>query len=379
MNQAGLDLAKELTKDKPFWLALNHVEGLPPKTFVDLVKKFGSAQKVWEADLADLEAQGAKLFNRLKEARQKIEVGEILSYLAKKQIKAVTLVESDYPKNLLQIYDPPPVLYYLGELLPKDEIALAVVGSRRMTAYGREATQKLVSQLVEFEVTVVSGLARGIDAQAHQAALESGGRTIAVLGSGVDVVYPAQNRWLYERIINGGGVVFSEFPPKTFPAPFHFPQRNRIIAGLALGVLVVEAAEKSGSLITARFAIDNNREVFAVPGPIGYPTAIGTANLIKEGAKLVSDVSDILAELPIKDKKRLLAKSDKKQAFGNHAQDLPPEGEKILSLLKNEAKHVDQIVRESQLPASKVLATLSLMELAGLVKQLERGVYQISR
>ena len=375
-------LTREIKKDLPYWLALNQVEGIGPKAFVQLIKKFGSAKAVWQAKEQELERVIEKRgIEGIRGARRKIDPEKLLAILEKKQIKVLTLLSQNYPKNLLKIYDPPPVIYYKGEILPADDQALAVVGSRRMTAYGREATERLVSQLVLANLTIVSGMARGIDGAAHQAALDMEGRTIAVLGCGVDVIYPFENRKLYEKIIEDNGAVISEFPPGTKPEPFHFPQRNRIIAGLALGVLVIEAAEKSGSLITANFAADLGREVFAVPGPINYPTAAGTANLIKTGAKLVTNVDDILEELKIKlDVRFKMEDVRKKKRFKTENLNLRigSEEEKIiLKILDTEPKHVDQIVRESKLPASKILATLSLMELSGLVKQLERGVFEI--
>lgn len=372
MRSKNGKLVKEIAKDLPFWLALNQVEGIGPKTFVNLVKKFGSAENVWQAKEESLiKVADGKVVEGIREGRRKIDPEKLLAILEKKQIKVLTLLSQNYPKNLLKIYDPPPVIYYKGEILSEDEKALAVVGSRRMTAYGREATERLVSQLVLANLTIVSGMARGIDGAAHQVALDMEGRTIAVLGCGVDVIYPFENRKLYEKIIEGAGAVISEFPPGTQPFPGYFPQRNRVIAGLSLGVLVIEAAERSGSLITANITADLGREVFAVPGPINYPTAQGTANLIKTGAKLVTNVEDILEELHLKREKEIERKREKEKMTGSVEEKI------ILKILDTEPKHVDQIVRESKMPASKILATLSLMELSGLVKQLERGVFEI--
>lgn len=361
----------DIRDDLPYWLALNRIDSLKPKIFLDLVKKFGSAKNVWQARALDFTDEFDKeLIDKIQEGKKKFDPEKLFLELEKKKVGVILIIDKSYPKNLLEIYDPPPLLFYRGQLLPKDRFSLAVVGSRRMTAYGREITERLVGELVFNNLTIVSGLARGIDSTAHKAAIDNRGRTIAVLGSGIDVIYPAENVSLYNKIINEGSAVVSEFPPSTKPLAFNFPKRNRIIAGLSLGVLVVEAAEQSGSLITAGLAADYGREVFAVPGPINYPTAVGTGNLIKSGAKLVTKIDDILDELRI-EKKTKLSRLSKRETISDDELI-------ILKTITSEPKHVDQIVRETNMPASKILAILSLMELSGKVKQLEKGIYQLA-
>lgn len=217
--------------------------------------------------------------------------------MSKNKIHFLTLKDKNYPPLLTQISNPPSILFFRGKI-PSSQKAIAVIGSRKATAYGKKIAQKFTHQLVKKGFVIVSGLAIGIDAIAHQTAINSNGKTIAVLGTGVDIIYPQQNTRLYHQIIKKNGAVISEFPPQTKPKRKNFPQRNRIISGLCLGVLVIEAAEKSGTKITARFAADQGREVFAVPGPVNSPLSSGTADLIKQGAKLVYSLKDILEELP---------------------------------------------------------------------------------
>ena len=360
-----------LNNDLPYWVTLSQVDGVGPKTFFHLFKLFGSAKKIWSAKEQEF---GVKKVPKLVkeaifEARNKVDPTTILADLNKKNVQITAFFEKNYPKNLKTIYDPPPVLYYKGILRPEDDLAVAVVGSRKMLSYGREVTEKIVEGLISAGITIVSGLARGVDGCAHKSAILSGGRTLAVLGCGVDIIYPPEHRQLYDQIVKNGAVV-SEFPPGTPATPGNFPARNRIISGLSLGVVVTEAASDSGSLITANCALEQNREVFAVPGSINSPQSVGTLDLIKSGAKLTSSVNDILEELQIEARFKKL-----------EARKILPESkeeEVILKILESEQKHVDQIVRESKLKASKVISTLSVMELSGKVRQLSSGVYSLA-
>lgn len=283
--------------------------------------------------------------------------------------KTIHLKDKSYPRLLKEIHDPPEVLYIKGEIKPEDELALAVVGTRKCTSYGEEVTERLVGDLVAYGLTIVSGMALGIDAVAHQTALRCGGRTIAVLGTGIDIIYPAENKSLARRIVQNGAIL-SEFDPGTEAAPWTFPRRNRIISGLSLGVLVVEAPEQSGALITANLASEQNREVFAVPGPTFSEASVGTLKLIQQGAKLVRTVDDILAELNL----------EARRGAAEARKVIPesPEEEAILKLLKTEPRSVDFLVRESKLGASAVLATLSTMEITGKVRNLGGQVYRIA-
>lgn len=290
-----------------------------------------------------------------------------------KDVRIIGKKDKSYPKLLTEIPDPPEKLWVRGEIKKEDEKAIAVVGARRATNYGREVTEELVGALVAASLTIVSGMARGIDSVAHKAALEAGGRTIAVLGSGIDIIYPPENKKLYEEITTNGAVI-SEFEPGTLPNAWNFPRRNRIIAGLALGVLVCEAAEKSGSLITAGYAGEFGREVFAVPGSIYSKMSAGTAALIKDGAKLAYSAKDILDELglPVSGGFEEIPESLPRKVT-------PDTGELkvILELLQDEPKHIDEIIKESGLSASRVSSLLSMAEISGVVKHMGAGLYAL--
>ena len=290
-----------------------------------------------------------------------------MARLERAGVQVLTWEDPDYPRRLRHIYNPPPVLYVKGTLTPQDEWAVAVVGTRRPTAYGREAARVLAAGLARHHVTVVSGLAVGIDAEAHRAALEAGGRTIAVLGSGFRHLYPARHRDLARRITQQGAVI-SEYPLDVRPEPANFPPRNRIISGLSLGVVVVEAGKTSGALITARFAAEQGREVFAVPGPIFNRPSEGPNRLIQEGAIPVTSVDDILEAL---DLTQLAEHQEARLTIPTS--DLE---DRILACLREAPLHVDEIVRQTHLDASQVMSTLTLMELKGLVRQVNPMEYR---
>lgn len=359
-----------MNKDLPYFIALTQIPGIGAKRLQVLLKHFATAENIWQArDQILKQILDKVVYQKFKEHQSKVEPKKLLENIFAKGVGVLTLLDKNYPELLRQIFDPPPVLYFRGELLPSDKQALAVVGTRRITSYGREVTQMLVRDLAEYKLTIVSGLARGVDALAHKTALDSGTRTIAVLGSGVDVIYPLQNKQLAEEIIKNGALV-SEYPPGTEPIPGHFPARNRIISGLSLGVLITEADEKSGSLITAGFALEQNREVFAVPGPIYSKLSLGPTELIKQGAKLVSKPWDIVEELNLSQQKKL----NKEQIVGE-----TKEEQKIIDLLENENKHIDQLLRESRLTTDKLNGLLVTMELAGKIKNLGSGNYSLGR
>jgi len=282
----------------------------------------------------------------------------------------MTLGDGDYPQALRWIPEPPPVLYMRGTLRYEDGLAVAVVGSRRPSPYGQLAAQRLSAELAQYGLTVVSGLARGIDSLAHRGALQAGGRTIAVLGSGINVVYPPEHRRLYDAISAQGAVV-SEFPCDTKPDRWNFPRRNRIISGLALGTLVVEASDHSGSLHTARHALEQGREVFAVPGRIDVPSSRGTNDLIKRGAKLVAGIDDILEELPAAVRLAVGQRGPTSEVTGapQCLPDLTTAEAQVLALVAPEETHIEAVIHASQLPAQVVASILVSLELRGLVRQ----------
>ncbi|MBI4999893.1 DNA-protecting protein DprA, partial [Candidatus Gottesmanbacteria bacterium] len=302
--------------------------------------------------------------------RQKFNPQKFLDEVNKKGIRVLTLKDKAYPELLKQIADCPPVLYIKEEIKQEDSLALAVVGTRKISSYGREVTEILVRDLVVSGLTIVSGMARGVDSLAHKTAIEAGGRTIAVLGCGVDLVYPPENKNLYQEIITHGAVI-SEVSPGQYVARGIFPARNRIISGLSLGVLVTEGAEDSGSLITARDAAQQGREVFAVPGPITSYLSAAPSILIKEGAKLVYNVSDILDELKIENRK---LKIESKKVIPEN-----PEEESILKILADGQRHIDEVVRISGMETGKVASLLILMEIKGKVKNLGGMIYTMMR
>ena len=287
-----------MNKDLKYWVGFNMIPGIGRVKFNQLENYFGSLEPAWKAEPSELEHSGLdkNSIKAISSWRPRISLEAEMEKLEGYDIKAVTWHDPDYPARLKEIYDYPPVLYIRGSLQPEDEWCLAVVGTRRPTVYGKQVTEEIVTGLARNRITVVSGLAKGIDSMAHQSALEAGGRTIAVMGGGLDAIYPAENAGLARDVVKSGALL-SEYHPGTRPRPENFPRRNRIMSGMSLGVLVVEAGETSGALITARLALEQNREVFAIPGSILSPASRGTNNLIQEGAKLVADYTDILEEL----------------------------------------------------------------------------------
>lgn len=349
--------------DLPFWLALHRVKGIGPARFNLLLDAFGTAEAVWRAGSADWQAVGldVRTTAAFEAQRRRIVPDAELERLRRLRVTALRISDSGYPRLLREVPLPPPILYVRGALASKDDVALAMVGTRRATAYGRQVTERLAAELVEQGLTIVSGLARGIDTFAHTAALDAGGRTLAVLGCGPDLVYPPENAKLAARIVESGAIV-TEFAPGTQPEAGNFPARNRLISGLSLGVLVVEAPEDSGALITARFAGDQGRDVFAVPGNISSRASRGANRLIQDGAKLVLSVDDVLSEL------NLLMVPQQLEL-----RELLPENETEARLLAQldaagEARHIDELCRATGLPVAAVSGTLVMMELKGLVR-----------
>jgi DNA processing protein len=348
-------------------LRLLSVPGVGPMRIRTLVGRFGSAEAVFRAGLKDLcrtEGIDEKTARSIRNGGDETFAGEQIRLSEKMGIHALTYWDLGYPEALKAIPDPPAILFVRGGLEDQDRIAVAMVGTRTPSTYGRNAAERLAEELARYGVTVVSGMARGIDTASHRGALKGSGRTIAVLGSGADVVYPPENRKLCEAIAESGAVV-SEFPIGTQPDPGHFPRRNRIISGLSRGTLVVEAGDRSGALITAAMALDQGRDVFAVPGNITSPKSKGANRLIREGAKLVDSVEDILAEIPEK-----RAMSGKKGNVGPDKGSLTENETKVVELLDEEPKHIDWIASACNVATSEALALLLSLELKNHVKQL---------
>ncbi len=346
-----------------YWVAFNRIPRIGRARIVMLESYFGSLRSAWQAGSESLKTAGldSRSTQSIATRRPTIDVDQEMNRLDALGIRAVTWHDAEYPPRLKEIYDLPPVLYVKGEIAPEDERSLAIVGTRKATAYGREAAHHFSFDLARSGVTIVSGLARGIDAIAHRAALEAGQRTIAVLGSGVDVIYPREHAILADEIAQHGALV-SEHPLGTRPDAQNFPRRNRIMSGMTLGTVVIEGSETSGALITARHAIDENREVFAVPGNIFSPSSRGTNRLIKESsAKLVLDYQDVLEEL------NLSTAGQQLEMAALFPQD--DEETEVLRFVTYDPVHIDEIIRTAGLPISTVSGMLAMMELKGLVKQ----------
>ena len=348
--------------DRKFWVGFNLIKGIGAVRMQGLVAHFGDMESAWKAPPAELAEAGLglKLIERVVQARQGVDLDQVWEKIDKQEIKILTWQDETYPQRLKEIDQPPPVLYVRGEYLLDDLFAVAIVGTRRVTPYGRQITEELSSYLAANSMTVISGLARGVDAVAHQSTLKAGGRTIAVLGSGVDKIYPPEHRALAEQMIERGAII-SDYAPGTPPDASNFPPRNRIISGLSLAVVVVEAGETSGALITAEFAAEQGREVFAIPGSILAPQSKGTNKLIQNGALPLLSVSDLMQALDI-------------TRVGEHkaARKIMPSDAieaRLYSVLSSEPLHVDEIRNQSELPIEKVSAALALMELKGMVRQ----------
>ncbi len=358
-----------MEQDSRYWVALNLVPGIGSVGYRNLIDVFGDPKRVFKAsrkELEKVEGVGSGLIDALREFPLEKRLKYELHQIKKHAVSVVTYQDPTYPKNLLAIYDPPPVLYVRGCLDPGDDVAIAIVGSRMATRHGKTFTELLARDLAVRGVTVVSGMARGIDSAAHRGALLGRGRTIAVLGCGVDVIYPPENRVLMGDIVSSGAVI-SEFPMGTRPYSFNFPRRNRIISGLVAGVVVVEATGQSGSLITANYALDQGREVFAVPGSVSHPSSQGTNRLIKAGAKLVERADDIVEEIiPYWSGSR----ETERRGEDRRRPALSDEEEVIYSLLGTEPVHIDRLISQTQWDASRVSRVLLNLELAGLISQL---------
>ncbi len=362
-------------QESRYWLALKQVPGVGNLLFKRLIEVYKKPEAVFDASEKDL-AKVAGLSIHLARAIHAFDdfdaVDRELEALEKASVALLTLSDPAYPAQLAAIYDPPPVLYVKGLLLngkgdPEGEApAIAVVGTRKATAYGRRVTERLCHALSEQGIAIVSGFARGVDGIAHRAALSAGGQTIAVLGCGVDCIYPPEHKKLYHEMVEKGAIV-SEFPLGTPPVAHNFPKRNRIISGLSLGCLVVEAGLKSGSLITARLAMEQGREVFAVPGAIDSELSAGPHQLIASGAKLVQTVDDILVEI--------LPQHRSRPIVADVLPALEPVEVLVFETLSFEPKHIDVLIQENEKPASSISGVLLTLELKGLARQMAGQYY----
>ena len=358
--------------DLRYWLGFNRVMGIGPAKLRALLDHFGDLETAWRASSSDLREAGLdrRALEYMLAARSAMDLDAEVAKVHRLGAKIVTWDDADYPPQLKSIAAPPPLLYVKGAFTPADQWAIAVVGTRRATAYGREVTRSLVSDLARSGVTIVSGLARGIDAAAHQAALDAGGRTLAVLGHGIDFIYPPEHRQLAEKIIEHGALV-TDYPVSTPPEGGNFPPRNRIISGLSLGVLVVEGDVSSGAHITADFAAEQGRDVFAVPGNILQRASRLPNTLIQQGATPVLSAEDILEQLNLT---MVAQQAEAREVIPQDAMEA-----KLLELLSAEPVHIDDIQRTTELPISKVSSTLALMELKGVVRQVGGMNYVVAR
>lgn len=360
-----------------YWLAWNKVKEIGPIRFSNLFRAFPTLKEAWNGiykvnDIIKVLHISEITWRRIEQEKQKIDPDVELALLNKIEAKVVTIKDEKYPELLKNIYDPPPIIYYKGNFLEimNKKRGIAIVGSRKATYYGKKVARGIAAELAKRGYVIVSGLARGIDTNAHLGSLEAGGLTIAVLGCGIDRVYPEENRLLNDHIKENGAII-SEFPIRTLPEKTNFPRRNRIISGLTLGTLVVEAAEKSGALLTADFALDQGKEVFAIPGSIYSHLSIGCHNLIKQGAKLVSSYQDILDEFEDTGEKIVnqgVITECKKE-------DLTEIEKKVFNILSVDPMHIDEILEILELPFSEMIEALLSLELKNYIKEVEGKRY----
>ncbi len=355
--------------EKAILCTLHSINGIGNKRLWKIKDTFGSFLAFFEADTSRMHAcLPAECVEKVIKNRSLNPLVN-LEKLKAEGIKIVTIEDNDYPKSLRTIYDPPYVLYYQGSLEAVDSTCIAVVGSRKATPYGIDQAERLGQDLAQQRITVVSGMARGIDTAAHRGALKGKGLTLAVLGSGINVIYPKENTKIYHEIIDSGAVI-SEFPYNTNPEPGNFPIRNRIISGLSQGVVVVEAKKKSGALITADFALEQGRDVFAIPGPVSSPNSEGTNNLIKQGARLISGIEDILEEYS-----EIVPRLEPGKSREKELQFLDNEEKLIIQCMSYEPVHFDELIKNTGLEIGVLSTLLFKIEFKGIVKSLPGNYY----
>jgi DNA processing protein len=361
-------MIREKLTEQDCILGLSLFGGIGAKRYQKILDGFGSVVKFWNASQKDLLNKGLSysLTMRFLQFRDRVDIPGYKISLGRKLIKFASIQDKSYPTLLKEISNPPIVLYYKGRLSVLGEKTIAIIGSRKPSSYGREVTERFSRQLVNRGFVIVSGMARGIDSIAHRVAIGQKGRTIAVLGAGLDYIYPPEHRSLAEAIAKQGALV-TEYPPDKRPARFQFPARNRIISGLSLGVLITEGATKSGTKSTAAFAADQSREVFCVPGSINSPLSAGPSELIQLGAKLTTNINDVLAELPLVNTIEDTAKAQ--PSFDNQ------EESRVWQALKKGQKTTDQLVQELSIPPAKTMSLLTSLELKGLIKNIGESKY----
>ena len=346
--------------------ALKLVEGVGPQSFKKLLSHFGSGEHIWSASKSELMQSGIseKVAEKITHGRPLVNPSIQWELIEKEQISLIPFDAPEFPALLKEIPSCPYLLYTKGDINLLKDTSIAIVGSRSFTQYGKMATEHIAQEISRAGICIASGLAFGIDALAHQGALLANGKTIAVLGNSLDSasISPKAHVGLSRQIISGGGLLVSEFPPRTQASPFTFPMRNRIIAGISLATLIIEAAEKSGSLITANYALEFNRDVFAVPGSIFSPQSEGTNNLIKKGAKLIGSINDILEELP------LVNCATDHTAIGEPS--LNQEEKTVFTLLSHEPLHIDRIIKLTTLDTSQTVSILTMLEIKGIIKNI---------
>ena len=350
--------------ERDYYLGFSLISGIGPKTFKKLLKHFKTAEKAWNSTSAGLINAGLsnRLIQKFEKARNEINIKNYLEKLKQKKASFIALCDKEYPSLLAQIENPPIVLFVKGDISKVDlDKTIGIVGTRKITNYGKEVTNLFSFDLAVSGFTIVSGLAMGVDAVASSSAIEAGGKTIAVMGNGVDLCFPSSNEQLYDKILEGNGIIISEFSLGQGPTLGSFPSRNRIIAGLSLGVLVTEGAKDSGSLITADYAFKFKRKVFAVPGPITSSLSVAPLKLIEKGARLVVSADDICRELKVESSKFKVKKN-------KNTEGLSKDELRILQVLENEALHFDEIVRKLSQDSAKTATVLSMMEIKGVIK-----------
>lgn len=357
-------------EERDYYLGFSNFSGIGPIKFGKLIKHFNSAKNAWKGSISELEPIIGKSYaTKFEVFRKEFDIENYLKKLKKQKINFVCLADKEYPSLLRKIPNAPITLFVKGDMEMfrpeklKNLRMFAIVGTRKITSYGREITEMFAKSLSEAGLIIVSGMAFGVDGIAHKATIDAGGKTIAVLGNGVDLPYPRENQKLYEEILDSNGAIISEFPPGEPPSVGSFPSRNRIIAGISDGVLVTEGAQDSGSLITANFGLEFGRPVFAVPGPITSTLSAAPLRLIEKGAKLVISAEDILREFKISAYAKASADKQNLKLTG-----LSKDEQKIIEMLENESLHFDEIVRRLKLDSSKVSVILSMMEIKGIIK-----------
>lgn len=357
-----------MSRDTKYWAAILAFRKITPTRFKKLIAYFKKVELIWQADLEQLLKSGLDedISREFAAHKKTVNIDQKLEELANEKIKISAIIDDDYPRRLKKIKNPPGLIYYKGNLQSADNPLLAVVGTRKTSAYGRQAAYQISADLVKNGLGIASGLALGIDTISHQATVEIGGITVAVLGSGLDRqnFYPQANRALAEKIISSGGAVISEYPPGTEPSPYNFPGRNRIISGLSIGVLIIEAPQKSGALITAEYAKEQKRKVFVLPGNIYSKNSEGANNLIKKGnGKLITDYNDILTELNLENSKNSRKKIQSSLPLSQNEKSL-------LKYLSSDPIHIDQLAKNSEMSLPAVNSTLAMLEISGRVKNL---------